>query len=157
VGLNDLFDVVGGDTAVPDGIGIDDNGGAVLALVEASGHVGAHALFESAESEFLLEEILKLGLASGIAAAARMAGLALIAANEQVLFKLGHDFNVQDFGVEAAARCPDWAAKSLFHHRDTESQRESRSRPDSRDLTSVSGPRAHPLQQHPHQAEDYQH
>ena len=48
VGRDDLVDVGFGDVAVPDGFGIDDYVGAVLALVEASGLVGADAAFESA-------------------------------------------------------------------------------------------------------------
>src|SRR5579883_2679998 len=88
VGLDDLVDV--GDTAVPDLVRIDDNGGAVLALIEAPGHVGTHALLETTQGELLFEKELKLGLAGGIAATAGMARLAPIAADKQVLFELGH-------------------------------------------------------------------
>jgi hypothetical protein len=100
VGFDDLVDIGGGDASVPDAIGIDDDGGSVLALVEASRHIGAHAFFETAQREFLLEEELQLGLARGIAAAARMSGFALIAANEEMLLELGHELNVQDFAAE---------------------------------------------------------
>jgi hypothetical protein len=100
VRLDDLVDIVGGDAAVPDRVRINDDGGAVFALVETSGHVGAHALSESAESQFLFEEELQLGLACRITAAARVPGIALIAANEQVLLKLGHSINLQDSEAE---------------------------------------------------------
>lgn len=102
VGFDDLVDIGGGDASVPDAIGIDDDGGSVLALIEASRHIGAHAFLETAQREFLLEEELELGLARGIAATARMSSLALIAANEEMLLEFGHELNVQDFAAELA-------------------------------------------------------
>jgi hypothetical protein len=45
----------------------------------------------------LFEEKLQLRLARGIAATARMAWIAPIAADEQMPFKLGHNLNLQDF------------------------------------------------------------
>jgi len=97
VGLNDFVDVRGGHVAIPDRFGVHDNGGAVLTLVEASRHIGAHALFQSAQGQLLLELKLQLGLCLGIAAPARMARIALVAADEQMLLELGHEFNLQDF------------------------------------------------------------
>lgn len=44
---NDLFDVPGVDVAVPDGFGVDDDDGAVLALVEAAGLVGTDVMLEA--------------------------------------------------------------------------------------------------------------
>lgn len=97
VGLDDFVDIVRGNAAVPNLIGINDDGRTVLALVEASGHVGAHAFLEAAEGKFLLEEELELSLAGGIAAAAGMASLALIAADEEMLFELGHESQCTGF------------------------------------------------------------
>ena len=45
VGVDDLIHVIERDSPVPDGFGIDDQVGAVLALVEASGLVGANSSF----------------------------------------------------------------------------------------------------------------
>jgi len=42
VGLDDLGNVGGADMTVPDGIGIHDNIGAMLALVQASGAIDAN-------------------------------------------------------------------------------------------------------------------
>jgi hypothetical protein len=96
VGFDNFFNVRGGDAAVPDGIGIHHDRGPVFALIETARHIRAHSFLEPAESEFLLEEELKLGLARGIAAAARVSWLALIAADEKMLLELGHDFNLQE-------------------------------------------------------------
>ena len=97
VGFDNLFDIPLSDTSVPDTFWIDHHGRAMFALIEASRHVRAHPFFESTQREFLLEEILQLGLGGGVAATARMARFALIAANEQVFLKLGHGSNLQDF------------------------------------------------------------
>ena len=45
VGVDDFVDVGFGDVSVPDGVGIDDDVGAVLALIKASGLVGTDAAF----------------------------------------------------------------------------------------------------------------
>ena len=99
VGIDDLLDVSGRDPSIPDTFGINHHGGTVFALIETPRHIGAHPFLESAESEFLLEKKLQLGLARGIATTTRMSWLALIAADEQVPFKLGHNFNVQEFAA----------------------------------------------------------
>ena len=52
---DDLVDVAGMDVAVPDGVGIDDDDGAVLALVEAAGFVGADVVLESGFLDGVLE------------------------------------------------------------------------------------------------------
>lgn len=117
VRFDDLVDVVGSDAAVPDLVWIDNHGWAVLTLIQASGHVGTDALFESAQSKFLLEEILELGLARGIAAAARMARFALVAADEKVPLELGHEFNVQDFAAAGVGCCQRFKVLSPQSHR----------------------------------------
>ena len=106
VGFDDFVDVVRGDAAVPDLIGIHDDCWAVLALVKAARHVGAHAFLKSAQSQFLLEQVLQLGLTRGVAAAARMARLAPVAADEKMLFKLGHSYTLQETGLGARGSGP---------------------------------------------------
>jgi hypothetical protein len=76
----------------------------VFALIEASGHICPHSFLKSTQSEFLFEEELQLGLAGGIAATTRMSSFALIAADEEMLFELGHRFNLQDSGASGAMR-----------------------------------------------------
>jgi hypothetical protein len=98
VGFDNLVDIVRRNPSVPDSIRINDHGGSVLALIQTSRHVGAHSFFEASKCELLFEEKLQLGLARRIAATARMAWIALIAADEQMPFKLGHNPNLQDFG-----------------------------------------------------------
>ena len=69
----------------------------MLALVQASGLIGSHSSFESSFGQFLFEQILQLGLRIGVATAARMPWRPLIAADKNVLLKLGHEETVQDF------------------------------------------------------------
>lgn len=88
--FDDLVDVGLGDVSVPDGFRIDDDVRPVLALIQASGLVGADAAFESALGQLLLEEFLQLGFGRGIAASARIACRALVPANEDVMFEFRH-------------------------------------------------------------------
>lgn len=100
VRVDDLFHIVRRNASIPNTVGINDYRRAVLALIEAARHIGAHSLLEATQRQFLFEEKLQLGLALGIAAPARMSSLALIAADEQMLLELGHEFTVQDFPWE---------------------------------------------------------
>jgi len=100
VRFDDLLNIGGRHLPIPHAVGIHDYGRSMLALIQASGHVGAHALPEPAQCELLLKEILQLGLALGITAAPRMTCFALVAADEKVLLELGHELNVQDFGLD---------------------------------------------------------
>ena len=52
---DDLFDVAGSDVAVPDGLGIDDDYGTVLALVETAGVIGADGTVEACRFDGVLE------------------------------------------------------------------------------------------------------
>lgn len=90
VRFDDLIEVGLGDMSVPDGVGVDDDVGAVFALVEASGLIGTNFAFQSARGQFLFEDLLQPGFGGGIAASARMAGWALVSADEDVFFELGH-------------------------------------------------------------------
>ena len=76
--------------AVPDRFGIDDDGDAVLALVEAAGGVDADAFGEAALFDEFLEAFSNgLRIFCG-AAAAGMARLALVRTDEDVAFVSGH-------------------------------------------------------------------
>lgn len=52
---DDFFDVFDVDEAVPDGLGIDHDDGAVFALVEAAGFVGPDVVFEASFLDGVLE------------------------------------------------------------------------------------------------------
>jgi hypothetical protein len=90
VRIDNLVDVRFGDMAIPDGLGINDDGGSVLTLIEASRLVGAHASRQSALGEFLLEELLQFGFGGRIAAASGIARRALVSADEDMLFEFRH-------------------------------------------------------------------
>ncbi len=94
VAIDDLADVGGGDASVPDGFRINDYGWPVLALIEASGLVGTDGPLNSPLGKFLLKEFLEARLSFRIAAAARVLGRALVAADEDMLFELGHAVTV---------------------------------------------------------------
>ena len=55
VRVDDFFDIGLSDVSIPNGIGIDDEVWAVLALIETAGLVGAHFALESAFRQFLFE------------------------------------------------------------------------------------------------------
>jgi hypothetical protein len=89
VRFDDFVHIFGLHAAIPDGFGVNDDGGAEFALIEAAGFVGAHHL-DAALGELGFEEALEFALAGGIAAGARMAWFALVHTNKNMLFKLGH-------------------------------------------------------------------
>ena len=87
---DDLADVVEVDEAVPDGLRIDDHDGAVLALVEAAGLVDADAVLEAGFLGGILQGGAEL-FAVLVAAAGAVGGVvALVEADEDVAFKIGH-------------------------------------------------------------------
>jgi hypothetical protein len=90
VGIDNLVDIRFGDMAIPDGLGINDDGGSVLTLIETSGLVGAHSSLQPALGEFLLEELLQFGFGRRIATSTGIAGRALVSADEDVLFEFRH-------------------------------------------------------------------
>ena len=55
VGFDDFLDIGLGDVSIPNGLGIDDNSRAVLALIETAGLVGSYSAFETAFRKFLFE------------------------------------------------------------------------------------------------------
>ena len=88
--VDDLGHVGERDAAVPDGLGIDHHRRAVLALIEAPGAIGAYAPLQAALGDRLLEGLVERLGAGRIAAAARMAVLAAVAADEDVPLERGH-------------------------------------------------------------------
>ncbi len=82
-----VFDV---DEAVPDGLGVDDDGGAVLALVEAAGFVGADGVLEAGVFDGVFEGGFELFAAAGAATGTGGGAVALVGADEDVVVKLRH-------------------------------------------------------------------
>jgi hypothetical protein len=87
VRCDNLFDVGLGHASIPNRFGIDDDRGAVFALVEAAGLVDAHAAGEAGGLSELLQLRVQLALAIGGAGWARRIGGALIVTDEDVTFK----------------------------------------------------------------------
>jgi hypothetical protein len=87
--LDNLFGVAGFGEAVPDGVGINDEDGAVLALVEAAGLVDADAVLEAGGFDGILEGAAKF--LRVLEAAAGAGGLvALVETDEDVVFEGWH-------------------------------------------------------------------
>jgi hypothetical protein len=82
---NDLVDVAGVDVAVPDRFGIDDDDGAVLALVEAAGFVRADVVLEAGFLDGVLESCFKLFASLGKATGTGGGFVALVGADEDVV------------------------------------------------------------------------
>jgi hypothetical protein len=85
---DDLGDVLDVHEAVPDGLGIDDNDGAVLALVEAAGLVGADLVLQTGRLDGVLEGGFELLASPWAAAWTRGALVALVGADEEVVLEL---------------------------------------------------------------------
>ena len=86
---HDLLGILWLDVAVPDGLGIDDDSGAVLALVEAAGLVDAHSAGEVCGLRGLLQGHMDIASASGCARGARRTVRALIGTDKDMMFKDG--------------------------------------------------------------------
>ncbi len=82
---NDLLDVTRVYVPVPDGLGIDDDDGAVLALVEAAGFVGADVVLEAGFLDGVLERCFKLFAALVKATGTGSGFVALVGADEDVV------------------------------------------------------------------------
>ena len=88
--LDDLFGIAGASETVPDGFGVDDEDGAVLALVEAPGFVYANTMLEAGGFDGILESAAEF-LAVFVATAGAGGGIvALVEANKEVMFKDWH-------------------------------------------------------------------
>jgi len=90
VRFDDFIDIGFGNVPVPHSVGIDDQVRAVLALIETARLVCPYFALQAAFREFLFEQFLQLCLADGIAASPRIFRRALVAADENVSFELGH-------------------------------------------------------------------
>ena len=90
VGFDDLVNIGGPDSAIPDRIGVDHDRRAMLALVQAARFVGAHTVLETEKGQLLLELELKLRLGGRVAAAARVSFGTLVAADKYVSLELWH-------------------------------------------------------------------
>jgi hypothetical protein len=87
---DDLLDVFNMDEAVPDGLGVDHDDWAVLALVEAAGFVGPDVVLEAGFLNGVLEGGFELFTAGGKAAGTGGAFVALVGADEDVVVKFWH-------------------------------------------------------------------
>ncbi|OJV41466.1 MAG: hypothetical protein BGO25_17355 [Acidobacteriales bacterium 59-55] len=87
---NDLVHVFQLDEAVPDRLGIDDDHGAMLALVETAGLVGANQVLEARILHSVLEGGLKLFAALRQATGAGCVLVALVRTDKEVVLKFRH-------------------------------------------------------------------
>ena len=90
VSLNDFVHIRQLDTSVPDGVRIDDDAGAVFALVQAATAIGPHRSTKASSSQSFLEGGAKKLRALGVAATPRMAVGTLVSADEKMMSVLGH-------------------------------------------------------------------
>jgi len=84
---DDLIHIFDLHKAVPDGLGIDHDDGAVLALVEAAGLVGADEMLETRFFDGVLESGFELLAATGKAARTGGVLVALVGADKKVMLK----------------------------------------------------------------------
>ncbi len=87
--VDDFGGVVRSDVAIPDGLGVDDDGWAVFALVKAASLVDADPRAEAGGLYQLLDGGVKFAFAVGVAAGARCIGGAGVGADKYVAFKWG--------------------------------------------------------------------
>jgi len=95
VGGHDFVEVRFSHMAIPDGVGVDDDVWAMLALVEASRFVGPDDSVKVMLSKLLLQRFLKLGFSRGIATATWMIRFTGIGTNKNVFSKLRHVSRLQ--------------------------------------------------------------
>jgi hypothetical protein len=101
--LNDLADILQLHKAVPDRLGIDDNGGAVLALVQAPGLIGTNLVLQPSLLQCVLEGGFELLSAPGATAWARGALVALVGADKDVVLELGQAASLSGLVCDAQA------------------------------------------------------
>jgi hypothetical protein len=90
VRLDNFIHVRFGDVPIPDRVGIDHDIRSMLALIETTGLIGAHAAFESTLGEFLLEQFLKAGFRGRVATPSGLARRALVSTDEDMFFEFWH-------------------------------------------------------------------
>ena len=88
--LDDLLGVVGVGETVPDGFGIDDEDGSVLALIQASGLVDADAVLEAGGFDGVLERAAEFLAVFAGAAGAPGGFVALVKTDKEVMFEGRH-------------------------------------------------------------------
>lgn len=93
---DDFIGVFGFDSAIPDGIGVDDDGGAVLALVKAARLVDADAASEAGFASELRKAGVEGALAVRSARRSRRVSGADVVTYEDVAFKKGHESRIAD-------------------------------------------------------------
>jgi hypothetical protein len=100
--LDDFFGVARVGEAVPDGFGVDDQDGPVLALIEATGLVDADAVLEAGGLDGILEGAAEFLAVFVAAAGAGSRIVALVEANKEVMFK---DRHRKDWMRDGGQRC----------------------------------------------------
>ena len=101
---DDLVDVADVYEAVPDGLGIDHDDGAVLALIEATGLVGSNVVPEAGFLDGVLEGGFEFFAARVEAAGTGCAFVAFVGADEDVMVEFRHcvPFPVSRYTVHRA-------------------------------------------------------
>jgi hypothetical protein len=95
--LDYFIDIFCSNPAVPNCVGVYNDIRSMFALVKAAGFVGADFVLEAACCEFPFEHPLQFACSARIATSSRMAGRALINADEDMLLKLRHLINLTNF------------------------------------------------------------
>jgi hypothetical protein len=85
--VDDLFHILQLDKTVPDRLGIDDDYGAMLALIEAAGLVGANQVLKTGILDSVLEGGLELFAALRQATGAGCVLIALVGTDEEMVLK----------------------------------------------------------------------
>jgi hypothetical protein len=85
---DNLVDIFRVDEAVPDGVGIDNHYGAVLALVETAEFVGADFALQTGHLDCVLEGAFQLAAAVADTAGTGGVFVTLVGAEEEVMLEL---------------------------------------------------------------------
>jgi len=85
---DNLVNIFRVDEAVPDGVGIDDHHGTVLALVETAGFVGADFAFQPGVLDCVLESAFQLAAAVASTAGTGGVFVPLVSADEEMMLEL---------------------------------------------------------------------
>jgi len=96
--VDDFGSIFGSDVAIPNSLGVDDDGGAVFALIQAAGLVYADAWAEAGGLYKLLDGGVQFALAVGVAAGARSVGGTGVGADKDVALKWGQTRLLREWG-----------------------------------------------------------
>ena len=99
---DDPGNVLEGDSAIPDSLGIDHDGRSMLALVEAARVIGPGQSAEAGLPEFDLESILERLEPLGVAAAPLVARITNVTADENVV-REGRHVSSHEMGLKIVA------------------------------------------------------